>query len=703
MHASVSRALTQLRLNPLITLIVMLAIGSAQAAPAGAAAPPQIHTLAGGGSCSGALTSGGACDDVVATKVPILEARSVSALPGGGFLYIDSGDDLIREVSPSGTVTTVAGNETTIDAPNGSLAIDSGLDDPVSVAALATGGFLITEFGDSAVRMVSPGSSATATITTIAGCVPSVPPGNGSPCNNGLSGPATQIELNYPADAQPTPGGGVLIADTYNNYIRLLSAAAPGATISTIAGGGACNDVTSDCDGLPAGSVELDHPDSVSALQDGSGGYLVAEYDGDAIREVSGMGTFSTVAGTPGEPGYGGDGGPATAAQLNHPEQVLSTSDGGFLIADTANEVVRQVSASGTISTIAGDGTATYAGDGGAATSASLFTPASVSPTTNGGILVADQDNGRIREVTLPPVLTFSLNPSPNGSDGWYVSPLTATVTSTEGATINCVLDPVAAPPAFGALPSGCPFQKPGSTISGNGTHTLYAAAKNSFGDQSLPTSVSVQIDVGAPQITCNTPAPSFPFASANAQVSATLSDSVSGPASELLTVSADTSSLGPQTVLVAGANNAGTNSVATCSYTVTPLIMSPAPATSAAFSAGPKYTTVERLVVNDVPVGAVVDVRCAGAGCPFSAHRSVTHQACAAKSCATARSRPQSVNLTTLFAHHRLAPGVTLTVSVTEPDAIGRLALFTVRAGKNPVAQHACLAPGSTVTRQTC
>jgi hypothetical protein len=686
----------------LTTLIVLLTAWAAHAAPAGAdSLPPQIHTVAGGGSCSGALTSGGPCDGLAATSAPIYGARSVAALPGGGFLYVDAGNDLVREVSPTGIVTTVAGNGTTIDAPDGSLAVDSGLDDPVSVTALPDGGFLITEYDSSTVRMVSPGTPATATITTIAG--------TGVPGNNELSGPATpatSIPLDYPTDAEPTADGGVLIADTYNNEIRLLSGATRGATISTIAGGGGCNDVSSGCDGLAASAVELDLPDSVSPLQDGSRGYLVAEYGSDSIREVSApspSGTFTTVAGTPGDPGYAGDGGPATSAQLSDPDQVLSTSGGGFVIADTGNEVIRQVSASGTISTIAGNGIATYAGDGGAATSASLFTPASVAAATDGdgGLLVADQDNDRIREITLAPAVTFKLSPaSPNGNDGWYVTPVTATIDTTESATINCELDPPEVPPAFGALPPDCPFTG-GVTVTAPGAHTLYGAAENAIGDQSLPVSVPLDIDLGPPTITCSSP-PSFPFGTAGAHVTATLSDSVSGPAAELLTAAADTSSLGQQAVQLTGANNAGINTFVNCSYTVTPLTLEPTPVTSSAFSAGSQYTTVKWLIVKHVAAPAVVTVMCAGSGCPFSAHRSVGTGPCRGKLCGTAP-KQRSVVLTGLFADRQLASGTRLTVSVTEPDAIGRAALYTIRAGKSPLRQTACLAPGSLVRREKC
>ena len=282
----------------MISAVLILGGAIAPSAVAADLTPPQIHTVAGGGSCSGAAIFGAKCDQVAAASVPIDDAKSVVGLPDGSYLFIDAGLDLVREVSPLGVVMTVAGNGTPTDGPDGTIAIDSGLDDPVSVAPLSNGGFLVTEYAGQVVRMVSPGSPGLATITTIAGtgtsasaCAES---GSGAACTE-LSGPATSIDLDYPSDAEPVAGGGVVIADTYNNEVRLVSAAAPGATLTTIAGGGTCNDATSSCEGIGATGVQLDHPVSVSALQDGSGGYLIDEADADAVREVSAIapaGTF---------------------------------------------------------------------------------------------------------------------------------------------------------------------------------------------------------------------------------------------------------------------------------------------------------------------------------------------------------------------------------------------------------------------------
>ena len=452
----------------LVALTVALTVNVWPAA--GDPLPPQIHTVAGGGGCGGGvvatMASGGACDDVSATSVPIADARSVAAVPGGGFLYVDSINDLVREVSPTGTVTTVAGmvNPTTgdvddNDAPDGTVAVDSGLDDPVAVSPLPGGGFLVTEYKGSVVRMVSPGPPGVATITTVAG------ENNTQPGYNGPAGQATATELSYPTDAELTSDGQVLIADSGNDLIREVSAAAPGAIMSTVAGGGSCDDTTIACEGMPAGAVALHDPVSVSPIVDGAGGFLIAESDysgANAIRQISAAGTFTTVAGIPGQlGGDSGDGGPATAALLNTPEQVVSTPDGGFLIADSHNDVIRQVSAGGTITTVAGNGVATYAGDGDDATAASFENPSGVSlyPVGVGDFLVADENDGAIREVTTPPTTSVTLGPASQlGKNGWYVnSPITATVTTTEGAKISCEVDPPAPPPVFAAIPPGCP------------------------------------------------------------------------------------------------------------------------------------------------------------------------------------------------------------------------------------------------------
>src|SRR5437588_2460450 len=101
-----------------------------------------------------------------------------------------------------------------------------------------------------------------------------------------------------------------------------------------------------------------------------------------------------TVAGTLTMSGSTGDGGLATAAKLFDPSGVAATADGGYLIADANNEVIRRVSPAGTITTVAGTLTTPGStGDGGPATAAKLYGPAGVAATADGGYLIADPGN----------------------------------------------------------------------------------------------------------------------------------------------------------------------------------------------------------------------------------------------------------------------------------------------------------------------
>jgi hypothetical protein len=664
--------------------------------------PLQIHTVAGGGTCIGALTSGGPCDGAPATSVPIDQARAVSPRPNGGFLYVDEADGLIREVSASGTVTTVAGDgNATTDTCSGPLAIDCGLDDPVSVAALPSGGFLITEYRGAVVRMVSPGPPSTATIATIAG--------TGTEADNGASGQATSVSLNYPTDAEPTSDGRVLIADT--NYVRVLSAtsAAPSVTSAPIAGGGSCDDSANSCDGQAANVVDLHGPASISPIQGGAGGYLIAEYDTDTIRAVSAVsaqGTFTTVAGTRGHPGFAGDGGPASQALLDHPDQVAATPDGGFLIADTGNERIRTVSPAGTISTVAGNGQATYAGDGGAATAGSLMEPSGVAPIPDGGMLIADSDNGRIRVVTSPPTTTITLSPAtPDGNNGWYDTPVLVTVTAVRAIDTRCTADPAAAPTVYDEIADSCPYSGAGADIGASGQHTVYATSADAAGDKELPISASLKVDAAPPTVTCP-PAPSFLIGSAGS-VTATVADDVSGPAAPTVSSPAPTTHIGTQSVTVTGANDAGGTASISCPYKVYAEKFDPEPALawSIAVVGGPTgsggrqrqaqtYSMVRRLLVSGVPAGATVKLECRGGGCPV---RSVM---CSARKCR--RAGRGKFDLAPLLARGRLRPGAELTVMVNRPRTIARVWLLTIRRGR-PGYRVTCQAPGSDVLGRGC
>src|SRR5437763_1433490 len=128
-------------------------------------------------------------------------------------------------------------------------------------------------------------------------------------------------------------------------------------------------------------------------------------------------GAISTVAGRGSEDAPFGDGGPATGAAF-YPAYVALTRAGGYLISDTANNQVREVLANGTIRTVAGNGRGSFSGDGGPATAAGLGAPGGVAPTPDGGFLVADTANQRVRQVSATGAITTVAGTGRRGSSG---------------------------------------------------------------------------------------------------------------------------------------------------------------------------------------------------------------------------------------------------------------------------------------------
>lgn len=205
----------------------------------------------------------------------------------------------------------------------------------------------------------------------------------------GDGGPATGAQLYFPVGVAAASGGAYLIADQVNNRVRRVAA---DGTITTVAGNGTAG---FSGDGGPATAAQLSAPSGVAATPDG--GLLIADANNNRIRRVDPGGTITTVAGGGGS---FGDGGPATSAQLAFPFDVLPQADGGYLIVSVDQHRIRRVSAGGIINTVAGTGAAALSGDGGAATAAALNKPFGISATADGGYLIADRDNHRIRRVT---------------------------------------------------------------------------------------------------------------------------------------------------------------------------------------------------------------------------------------------------------------------------------------------------------------
>jgi hypothetical protein len=517
----------------------------------------NINTVAGTG------TAGFSGDGAAATSADLYYPEGVAVTTTGTVYVSDSNNDRVRLFTVGGDINTVAGNgspsvETTLNnaAPQGVV-----LQYPYGLATDAAGDVYIAESHAYMVRELVHSSDL---VTFFAG--------DGTYGYSGDGSAATSAEMTYDYGVAKDSSGNVYIADTYNHIIRIVNSAG---VINTFAG--VPDRAGYNGDGGPATSALLYYPYGVAT--DSKGNVYIADYDNHIIRKVT-AGTISTVAGIPGRGGYSGDGGPATSAMLYEPDALIVDSAGNLFIADYNNCRVREVSAatgiittvagngycgftgdgvatengvaypqgiyvdandnlfisdyyqrvrwvnpSGIMTTIAGNGTAGYNGDGGLATSAELYGPAGIVLDSTGDILVSDYNNLRVRKISAFPALNTSMSSLSFGltSVGSDSTPQSVTISALGPVTISnisasanfsetddcaatlangttCTMYVYFAPTASGTLSGSITinsngFFNPVNTINltGIGSSISLAGAPANFGNQLVKTTSAIK------------------------------------------------------------------------------------------------------------------------------------------------------------------------------------------------------------------
>ncbi|HLX47273.1 MAG TPA: hypothetical protein VKS82_02965 [Streptosporangiaceae bacterium] len=325
-----------------------------------------------------------------------VRAGDIYTAAGNGFLGL-SGAGVIA----TRAVMIVTSARMIVDG-NGNLLVPAGQNNRIRVVATSTGSFYGQQMTAGHIYSIAGG-----------GCFPY--------CGNG--GPAVRAGMNFPDGVALDGHGNVVIDDGGNNLVRVVAEEdgtyygqqMTAGYIYNVAGTGTAG---FSGDGGPASQAELDVPGGLAV--DGHGNLVITDENNNRIRVVAATsgkfygqrmtaGRIYTVAGD-GMAGFSGDGGPATQAELHSPKDVVIDGSGNLVICDQRNDRMRVVAVSdgtfygqqmtaGHIYTVAGDGTAGFSGDGGPAAGAELNMPADATVDGHGNLVIADEDNNRVRVV----------------------------------------------------------------------------------------------------------------------------------------------------------------------------------------------------------------------------------------------------------------------------------------------------------------
>jgi hypothetical protein len=409
------------------TNVVRLTAGASGAAFGQSMTSGDIYTIAGNGGI------GYSGDGAVGTSALLNNPSSVTFDSHFNAVIADTGNNVIRVIAAStgtfygismidGDIYTIGGNGTSGHSGDGGAATSAEMTGPADDVTDGSGDIVFGDTGNSVVRVIAESTGSHYGQSMTAGDIYTIG-GNGTSGYSGDGGAATSAELSGAGSVAVDGSGDVVIGDAGNNRLRVIASTTgthygvsmTAGDIYTIAGNGRPSDSG---DGGVAGSAELNYPTGIAL--DGASNLVIADASNNRVRVVAkttgtsyGVSTTAgdiyTIAGN-GTAGYSGDSGAATSGELSYPETAVLDGSGNVVIADTNNNRVRVVAkttgssygvsmTAGDIYTIAGNGTAGYSGDSGAATSGELSGPSAVLIDSAGNVLIADTTNNRVRVV----------------------------------------------------------------------------------------------------------------------------------------------------------------------------------------------------------------------------------------------------------------------------------------------------------------
>jgi len=343
------------------------------------AAAQKITTIAGDGTHRFSPDGSVAATSSIALALDSL--TNVVLDPDGNLVFSEGNASRVRRIlKKTGALETLAGNGRSSFAGDGGPATSAALKSPSEVAFDREGNLYIADAANYVLRRID---AKTKIITTIAGIRKNRFTGDG---------PALETALARPGGLAFDRDGRLVIADTMNARIRRLDFAT--GRIETLAGNG---------DMLflgPGPALETGMAWVNAPRFDRAGNiYFCATGNNLVLRLDAKTGRVEVAAGS-GMNRFAGDGGPARAAEMNQPASLAVDAAGHVFIADTQNHAIRRLDAkTGVLTTIAGDGTPGFAGDGGPAAKARLNFPTGLGLDGKGNLYVVDSVNARIRKI----------------------------------------------------------------------------------------------------------------------------------------------------------------------------------------------------------------------------------------------------------------------------------------------------------------
>jgi len=326
-------------------------------------------------------TEGYSGDGNLATNAQFDGPTDLTYDSNGNLFFVDGQNSRVRKIDTNGIISTIAGNGIQGYFGDGGLATDARLYVPYGIAFDSNNNLYISEIANNVIRKIDTNGI----ISTIAGI--------GNSGYSGDGGLATDARLSSPYGITFDSNDNLYIGERSNNVIRKVDT---NGIISTIAGNG--NQGYSGDGGLATDALLYG---CRSVTFNDNGDLYISDGNNHVVRKIDTNGIISTVVGTQNR-GYSGDGGLAINSEINFPRMIVFDNYDNFYLSESSSHVIRKVDNTGVITTVAGNGTSGYSGDGGLAVNSKLKAPFGMvldSKDAGGNLIFCDNNNNVIRKI----------------------------------------------------------------------------------------------------------------------------------------------------------------------------------------------------------------------------------------------------------------------------------------------------------------